>query len=199
MSLKRALETLGFRPCHHMMEMQNVPHTAEGWRRAALGEDVDLAGLLAGYRASCDWPSAAFWRPLATRFPDAKVILTERPEEAWWRSISQTIFRSLREPMPADAPPERHVQRAMATTVILGGTFDSRVDDKEHVLSVYRAHNAAVKAELPPARLLVFEGTGSWTPLCNFLGLPIPDEPYPNINSTAEFQARVAGQPQRRQ
>ena len=189
LSLKTALETLGLAPCHHMLEMRNVPHTADGWRRAALGEDVDFAALLEGYKASCDWPSAAFWKPLSKRFPKAKVILTERPAEKWWASISQTIFVSLTSPRE-EVPPDRRAQRNMAEEVILRHTFGGRVDDKEHVLNVYRAHNAAVKATTPPERLLVFDGADGWEPLCAFLGLPIPTEPYPNTNSTAEFQAR---------
>jgi hypothetical protein len=189
MSLKTALEMLGFGPCHHMLEMANVRHTADGWRRAALGEDVDFVALLEGYNASCDWPSAAFWRPLSKCFPDAKVILTERPEEKWWASISKTIFVSLTSPRE-QVPPERRAQRDMAEEVILRHTFGGNVTEKEHVLAVYRAHNAAVKATIPPERLLVFDGADGWEPLCTFLGVPVPDEPYPNTNSTAEFQAR---------
>ncbi|MCA8927804.1 MAG: sulfotransferase family protein [Alphaproteobacteria bacterium] len=190
MSLKQALEMLGFRPCHHMMEMRNVPETAEGWLRAAQGEAVDFAALLKGYRASCDWPSSAFWRELMQTFPDAKVILTERPEEKWWQSISRTIFQSLRLPPDPDATPTRPVQRAMAKAVIIDKVFGGEVDDREHVLSVYRAHNAAVKAEVPVDKLLVFDGADGWAPLCAFLGVPVPDEAYPNTNSTADFQAR---------
>lgn len=189
MSLKTALEALGFAPCHHMMEMPKVPHTADGWRRAALGQSVDFAALLDGYEASCDWPSAAFWQPLSKCFPDAKVILTERPAEQWWASINKTIFVSLTSPREQVAE-ERRKQRDMAEEVVLRHTFGGNVTDKEHVLSVYRAHNAAVKATVPPERLLVFDGADGWEPLCNFLGVPVPDEPYPNTNSTAEFQAR---------
>ncbi len=190
MSLKTALEMLGFAPCHHMTEMANVRHTADGWRRAALGEDVDFAALLEGYEASCDWPSAAFWQPLSERFPDTKIILTERPEEQWWASISQTIFVSLTSPRE-QVSAERREQRDMAEEVILNHTFGGNVQDKEHVLAVYRAHNAAVKATIPPARLLVFDGADGWEPLCAFLGVPVPDEPYPNTNSTAEFRERM--------
>lgn len=190
LSLKTALEMLGLAPCHHMLEMRNVPHTADGWRRAALGEDVDFAALLDGYKASCDWPSAAFWKPLSERFPKAKVILTERPEEKWYASISQTIFVSLTSPRQDSVTPERRVQMDMTEEVVLRHTFGGRVHDKEHVLNVYRAHNAAVKATIPPERLLVFDGADGWEPLCKFLGLPVPAEPYPNTNSTAEFQAR---------
>ncbi len=190
MSLKQALEMLGFNPCHHMMEMRNVPDTAEGWHKAALGEAVDFAALLQGYKASCDWPSAAFWRELRQVFPDAKVILTERPEEKWWQSISQTIFTSLRLPPDPNAAPTRPAQRAMAKAVIIDKTFGGEVDDRNHVLNVYRAHNAAVKAEVPAKQLLVFDGADGWEPLCAFLGVPVPSEPYPSINTTAEFQGR---------
>ena len=41
-------------------------------------------------------------------------------------------------------------------------------------------------------RLLVFEASQGWEPLCAFLGVPVPDTPYPRENSTADFQARVA-------
>lgn len=190
MSLKTGLEMLGFAPCHHMMEMAKVPHTADGWRRAALGENVDFAALLEGYEASCDWPSAAFWKPLSERFPDAKVILTERPEEKWWASISRTIFVSLSSPRE-QVSPERRKQRDMAEEVILNYTFGGNVTNKEHVLSVYRAHNAAVKATIPPERLLVFDGADGWEPICSFLEVPVPDEAYPNTNSTAEFRDRM--------
>jgi hypothetical protein len=190
MSLKTALQMLGFDPCHHMLEMRNVPHTADGWRRAALGEDVDYGALLEGYQASCDWPSAAFWQPLSEHFPQAKVILTERPEEKWWNSISNTIFVSLTSPRNENLTPERRAQRDMAEEVILRRTFNNRVKDREHVLNVYRAHNAAVKATIPPERLLVFDGADGWEPLCAFLEVQAPSEPYPNTNSTSEFQAR---------
>ena len=194
MSLKQALEMLGFNPCHHMMEMRNVPETAEGWHKAALGEDVDFAALLKGYKASCDWPSSAFWRELRGVFPEAKVILTERPDEKWWQSISNTIFKSLRLPPDPDAPPTRPAQRAMARAVIIDKVFGGEVDDREHVLRVYRDHNAAVKAEVPADKLLVFDGTDGWEPLCAFLGVPAPAEAFPRTNHREEFWDRVNGE-----
>jgi hypothetical protein len=123
-------------------------------------------------------------------FPEAKVILTERPDEKWWQSISNTIFKSIRMPPTEDMPPERVVQRAMAKAVIIDKTFGGEVDDREHVLCVYRAHNAAVKAEVPADQLLIFEGADGWAPLCAFLGVPIPDQPYPSTNTRADFQGR---------
>jgi hypothetical protein len=54
-------------------------------------------------------------------------------------------------------------------------------------MASFDRHNAAVKAALPPARLLVFDVTQGWAPLCTFLDVPIPVRPFPRMNSTKEF------------
>ena len=78
LSLKFALEMLGFDKCYHMMEvMTNEGHVAQ-WRQASRGEKVEWHDLYQGYRATVDWPSASFWRELRFVYPDAKVILTLR-------------------------------------------------------------------------------------------------------------------------
>ena len=48
-----------------------------------------------------------------------------------------------------------------------------------------------VKAEIPAERLLVFEVKQGWGPLCRFLGVPEPQEPFPNMNDTAEQLQRL--------
>ena len=74
----------------------------------------------------------------------------------------------------------------------VGALFDQRIHDRDHVISVFRRHNAAVRATLPPERLLVYEVARGWEPLCEFLGAEPPGEPMPKTNTTAEFQARAA-------
>jgi hypothetical protein len=49
------------------------------------------------------------------------------------------------------------------------------------------AHNAAVIAAIPPERLLVFEVSQGWAPLCRFLGLPVPATPFPRVNEAGSF------------
>jgi hypothetical protein len=49
-----------------------------------------------------------------------------------------------------------------------------------------------VKAAIPPERLLVYQAGQGWEPLCAFLGVPVPAEPYPSENNRAEFIARMA-------
>ena len=47
---------------------------------------------------------------------------------------------------------------------------------------------AEVKRAVPKDRLLVFNVNDGWEPLCNFLDVPIPDQPFPRVNDTKEIQ-----------
>src|SRR5271168_2365452 len=91
MSLKRALDQLGFGPCHHMEEVFANPGQVPHWQALAAGQAVDWNLVFAGYRSQVDWPGAHYWRELAAAYPRAKVIHTERPEQLWWKSFSATI------------------------------------------------------------------------------------------------------------
>ena len=70
-------------------------------------DQVDWGAVFAGYSSTVDWPGAAVWRPLATAFPAAKVILTVRDAESWYDSVDQTIFR-----MFGYGPPDERVAEA---------------------------------------------------------------------------------------
>jgi hypothetical protein len=68
--------------------------------------------------------------------------------------------------------------------------FDGRVEDRSYAIGVYNAHVAKVRATLPESRLLEFEAKQGWEPLCRFLGVDVPDEPYPRVNTTEDFIGR---------
>jgi hypothetical protein len=189
MSLKLALERLGFDKCYHMFEVAQHPEHVEVWQQATRGESVDWAALYTGYRASVDWPACNFWEMQLRRFPDARVILTERDPQSWYDSIMSTIYQSSLKAREADDPAAR-AWVEMVFELIWDGTFHGRVEDKEHAIDVYLAHNAYVKKQAPRDRLLVFEAAQGWEPLCRFLGCRVPDEPYPRVNTTEEFLAR---------
>lgn len=40
---------------------------------------------------------------------------------------------------------------------------------------------------VPADKLLVFEPSQGWEPLCKLLGKPIPDQPFPHLNDTQQF------------
>ena len=179
LSLKLALEQLGFAPCHHMVEVFGNPDQAPVWHKAARGEKVDWDALLAGYRASVDWPSCHFWRELAAH-PDAKVILSTAIRNAGTKHF-ETIFRVMENPPPRG---ERTVL-GMAKYIVREKTFGGRTE--AHVLDVLARHEAEVKRMIAPERLLVFDVAEGWEPLCRFLGVAVPEGAFPRTNSTEEF------------
>lgn len=92
MSLKVALEELGFEPCYHMSEVFTHPEHVELWRAAAQGEPVEWEQIFGGYRATVDWPACTFYGELMENYPDAKVILTVRDPQRWYESAYNTIY-----------------------------------------------------------------------------------------------------------
>lgn len=189
LSVKLALERLGFGPCHHMLELIDDPEQIELWERAAEDGDADWAAVYRGYRATVDWPGVAFWRQLVDHYPHAKVILTVRDPKRWYESAHESIYRarSIRPTDPVGIRRRRLVQR-----VVWDGDFGGRFEDAEHAMAVFTEHNDAVRREVPADRLLEIHVKQGWRPLCDFLGVPVPDEPFPRTNDRQEFAERVA-------
>lgn len=192
LSLKLALDRLGFGPCHHMIEVLAHPAQAAAWQAAAEGKPVDWDALLDGYGAAVDWPSCHFWRELSAHYPAAKVILTARDADSWYESIAATIGRATE---AGSGPPDPELRKvlAMAQFVVMGCTFAGRLGEPAHAKAVFNRHNAAVVAGLPRDRLLQFNVAEGWAPLCRFLDRPIPSEPFPRANSREEFWQHLAG------
>jgi hypothetical protein len=189
LSLRQALVRLGFGPCDHMLENLEHPERFALWaaalRRKDAGEPIDWRPLLTGFRAIVDWPGAYFWEELATAHPEALVILTVRDQDRWYDSILQTIFA-----MAAAARPEAGLE--VPIEIIRDRTFGARLGDRAHCQAVFGAHNRAVREGIAPDRLLVFDVTTGWEPLCAFLGVPVPDdEPFPHANATAAFKTGI--------
>jgi len=59
-------------------------------------------------------------------------------------------------------------------------------DDEALYLEAFTNHNAAVQKAIPVEKLLVFRVTEGWEPLCEFLEVPVPDKPFPHLNSGDE-------------
>jgi hypothetical protein len=188
-SLKAALERLGFGPCHHMIELFRHPEQIPAWNQAVNGAPADWDTLLAGYRSGVDWPTCHFWRELADRYPSAKVVLTVRDPHQWYQSARATAFRYLDEPPPKNDP-TAGAQWKLVRKMILEQTFGGSTADEELAIAVFERHNEEVKRAIPDERLLVYEVSQGWKPLCGFLGVPIPDEPFPRVNMTEEFVGR---------
>jgi len=191
LSLKTALEKLDCGPCYHMMEVFPRPEHVAMWHRLAFGQPMDWDELFRGFRATVDWPSTRWWREIAAHYPDAKVLLSVRDPEAWYKSMSDTIYQPMKSSAPDGAPEFLRLQTEMVRKAILSETFDNRFEDKAHAIEVFERHNQEVRDAIDPARLLVFDVREGWAPLCRFLEVPIPDEPFPRLNDTATTQAMI--------
>lgn len=180
-TLKLALDRLGFGPCHHMEDVMANPEQKAVFRAAGRGEPVDWDAAYAGYNSAVDWPTAYFWRELADHFPKAKLILTVRNSEDWYKSVRSTLLHTW-----GEASDPLSFGRAVIADKIFGG----RPDDETHAIEVLERHNAELIAAFPPSRLLVYQVADGWPKLCSFLGVDVPAEPFPHSNTSTDFRER---------
>ncbi|HLI65926.1 MAG TPA: sulfotransferase [Caulobacteraceae bacterium] len=183
-SMQTALNMLGFGPCHHMVEVFQHPESMALWVRASKGEDV-WDQIFDGYKSMVDYPGAHYWRELAAKYPDAKVLHTTRDADKWFESTQATIFS------PANTAVHESAGVRAEFFESFMGPMRANLADRAFMTEHFRRHEAEVKATIPAERLLVYEVGSGWGPLCAFLGVPVPDVPYPSENSREEFVARV--------
>ncbi len=188
-SLKLALEQLGFGPCHHMFEVRDHAEQLPYWQAAARGEPPDWDEVFTNYRACVDWPSARFWREIAAHYPDAKVLLTLRDPDQWFDSVHATIYPVI---MSHEEREPGHFRDTMemAQEIIVAQTFGGRLDDRDHAIAVFRAYEEEVRRTIAPERLLAYDVSQGWEPLCAFLEVPVPDTPFPRTNTSEEFREK---------
>jgi Sulfotransferase domain len=196
-----ALNQLGF-PCYHMHEVlmnkANKGHL-DFWRKVANtppGTRHDWNQVFANYTATVDNPACCVWQDLLVAYPDAKVLLTLHPggPEAWYDSTIDTIyftenlwqFKVLKWLTPFGWK-----LGDIARKLFWGRTLKGVMDDKARAVARYNAYIEEVKAAVPPDKLLVFTVTEGWGPLCRFLGVPEPTEPFPNFNDRESIKATI--------
>jgi len=184
--LKTALEHLLDGPCYHMLEVFAHPEHVAVWHAAARGEDVDWPSLFEGYKAAVDWPASAFWRPLSEQWPEAPVVLSTRDSEGWWRSADNTIFTAFR--AAADSTDDGMDEWTAMVTDLFANTFTENFLDHDAAIAAFEAHNDAVRQAVPADRFVEWHPGDGWQPLCDALGLPVPDMDFPHVNTTQEFR-----------
>jgi hypothetical protein len=187
LTLHDVLSQLGFGPCYHTKEMVEKPDHVEHWMRAYAGEPIDPRAVFADYQATTDAPGCFFWRELIREYPDAKVILSIRDAQSWYKSMSGTVLRQ--DLFDASADPVLGRLHRLAQTTFDHAFGDRR--DEAHLTEVFHRHNGEVRREVPDGRLLVYDVRQGWAPLCEFLGVDIPDTPFPWLNNAAEYVEKV--------
>jgi hypothetical protein len=188
-SLKEALEMLGSGPCYHMVEVFAHPEHMAFWEMAARGESGDWHGVFRGYQATVDWPGCTFYKQLMLTYPDARVLLSVRDAEKWYESVKSTIYLASHR---AETP-DTATRMPMVNQLVWHGTFHDRFLEKEYAISLFEQHNEEVKKYVPAEKLLVYDVKEGWEPLCTFLGVPVPDVPFPHLNDREDFLSSRMG------
>src|ERR671915_1118880 len=194
-----ALEMLGF-PCYHMRDMMSdLPTSVPQWRKALEG-DGDWDEIFEGKEAIVDWPGSYHWRELMDVYPDAKVLLSVRSAESWVKSMNDTIAAiwfgdNL---MHHLAMAQYHIDPLYAGWLDVLNDMWAKADimvrskgDAEEMAAGMKRWNQEVIDTVPSERLLVWWPPDGWEPLCEFLEVPVPDVPVPNVNDTENFQMNL--------
>lgn len=201
-SVYSALKQLGF-PCYHMLEVlenkQNKSHM-DFWCRvadSAPGTQHPWEEVFANYTATVDNPAVCVWRELMQAYPEAKVLLTVHPggAEAWYESTMETIYFteiSWQFKVLAAVVPFARKMGDMGHKLVWERSHRGTMPDRAAAIAHYHQHIEEVKAAVPPEQLLIFSAKEGWQPLCDFLGVPVPGTPFPNVNDRDEFKSRLA-------
>jgi hypothetical protein len=201
MSLKHALEALGYMKCHHMIEVIGDESGSQFnfWKTYYKTGKVDHEAMFKGYTSVVDFPGSIFYKDLMAQYPDAKIILTVRDPENWYKSVSDTIYpvprgfkRIMMKAVGLFNSKVRHISKVLdwVDEMIWSDMFEGKFPDKQYALKRFTDWNEEVKKTVPADRLLVFDIKEGWEPLCAFLGVPVPDMPFPRLNDTASFKNR---------
>lgn len=192
LSTKAALEQLTGGRCYHMFEALAHPEHLPAWLAAADGQADGLRDVLADYTCTVDWPGCSLWRELMELFPDAKVLLSVRPPHRWWASYRETVHQLMLRgvPDPDEVSPDFYAVSLFGDRLTKRSFPENYADlDEADFIAAYTRHNAEVRSSVPEDRLLEFDVAAGWDPLCEFLGVPAPKEPFPRLNDTAKFRA----------
>jgi hypothetical protein len=161
------------------------PDRAPLWVAAADGKP-DWEAIFAGYSSTTDYPACLYWRELAAAYPSAKLILTKRDAQKWFESTQATIFSDAMSARVLGTPIEPFFRKTVWRD------FGDRIHDRAFMTEYFDEHNAAVEDGVASKRLLVYDVAQGWAPLCEFLSVPVPDSPFPKVNSREEMQARMS-------
>ncbi|SDB51528.1 hypothetical protein SAMN03097699_1845 [Flavobacteriaceae bacterium MAR_2010_188] len=183
-TLRLALNQLGHGPCHHMEEVvKNMDVQVSLWSETLKG-NTNWSAIYHGYNSAVDWPTAGFYRELIKEYPMAKFILTERSPESWADSFGSTIYKLVEG--RDEAPDKMHNWLNMVNQVLTKTGFPDGLG-RDELIKGFIAHNKAVRETIPEAQLLIFQVKDGWEPLCKFLDLPVPNQPFPRTNNREEF------------
>lgn len=152
-----------------------------------------LAELLDGYAATADHPGPLFMPELLELYPDATVICTVRDPDAWVKSMRRVaghVTASLLRLVLLPLPGVRHFPAYIDT---ISDCFMHLYGELPLTTQSYHRHIEWLKKVVPEDKLVFFDVRDGWGPLCDALGMEVPDVPFPRVND-GEALDRVASE-----
>ena len=181
------------RPDHHWF-----------WRKVIKGEanKSEWRKVLSDFRGGVDYPISFFYKELMEVYPNAKVLLTTRDPVKWYESVKNAIYKlqctmqswpctwflsligrsemfQLVDDMSSVAP------KCSSSGL---GMFGAVAAGEKAAVQLWHDHVTEVKKMVPAEKLLIWEVKEGWEPLCKFLDVPVPQEPFPRVNDTKEME-----------
>lgn len=178
-SLKVALEALNIGRCYHMSEVLKNPEYTKDWINVAEGS-ADWDKIFSEYSATVDNPGCNYWKELSAYYPEAKVILTIRDANEWFDSTNETIHSVEFARLIKNSPFGKMVQKT------IWDVMGNRMQDREYMVEFFTKRSAEIINSIATERLLVYQVSDGWEPLCEFLDAPVPNMAFPRINSRNE-------------
>jgi Sulfotransferase domain len=200
LSQKVALEMLGLGPSYHMVNVLGDLTLVAKWRQAYDGSP-DWEDIFGEHQSTVDWPGGFFYRELLEAYPDAKIVLSTRDPEAWEKSMRDTVWgtyyggslifhlseaRRLVEPLWDD-----YIKLFKSMLFVERGPFVSGHAEPGGLAAGLTRYHEEVKRNVPADRLLVWSVAEGWEPLCDFLGVDVPDAPFPRLNDSKQYIDRL--------
>jgi len=119
-----------------------------------------------GFVSQVDWPASYFWKELSTYYPEAKVILTDRDPESWYKSISRTILPASEIGRYEDPDPTNRKASEMIYQIALKNIFEGRLGEKDFAIATMQAHREEVIDTISRAPPRIRYSRGLGTALC---------------------------------
>ncbi|XP_076801702.1 uncharacterized protein LOC143446098 [Clavelina lepadiformis] len=160
--------------------------------------DEDFRQMYDGVDAVTGAPVFYVWEEIHHAFPDAKIVLTTKEVERWYRSrckqgtelARNKLYQLVQILSPTGWRYFKFYQGfvRMVYGLSMKNPFDfSQFKNATLNKANFRHHQAYCLQNAPKDKLLVYDVKQGWEPLCTLLGKSIPDKPFPHVNAKAEI------------
>nr|XP_039269515.1 uncharacterized protein LOC120344382 [Styela clava] len=191
-AVEAALSSLGYNVYgrdEHVLLLGN------GWGKI-LNEHSTIDDVREMYKdvdAVADVPACYFWEEILMAYPDSKIIFTKHTDENVWADGIADLIKKGHSDCDKDfltmtSPTMRRISNRVEIPMerlVYGfsppGMFSKLYVNKSLAKKRYRAHNAHVLENSPKDQLLEYRVSDGWKPLCEFLGVDVPNVRFPSV------------------